>query len=121
MGKMKDLAIHVAELYQRNHPIMAFEEAFQFVCTHYDISYWMNYEDRYNIDDPVRKVMIIRTNSEEEEFEVATKIHNQLADNKDYIESRIVLNISRDRDDGSKNEVRLYIFKDATTNPEIAV
>lgn len=71
--------------------------------------------------DGLRKLIIIKTNSFEEEYEVAEKIHNQLAGNQDYVDCDIVLNMSADRCDGTENEVYLYIFDDAKTNPEIRI
>ncbi len=69
----------------------------------------------------IKKQIIIKTSSHEEEFAVAEKIHRQLAGNSDYINSRIVLNMSGDRRDGTLNEVHLSIFDDASTNIEITV
>ena len=71
--------------------------------------------------DGLRKLIIIKTNSHEEEYEVAEKIHNQLAGNPDYVECRIVLNMSSDRVDETENEVHLYIYDDAESNPEIRI
>lgn len=69
----------------------------------------------------VKKQIVIKTNSHEEELAIAEKIHRQLAGNSDYINSRIVLNMSGDRRDGTLNEVHLSIFDDASTDIEITV
>ena len=71
--------------------------------------------------DGLRKVIIIKANSHEEEWEVAKKIHEQLAGNPDYVHCNIILNMSSDRGDGTENEVHLYIFDDAESNPEIRI
>lgn len=69
----------------------------------------------------LRKTIIVKTNSHEEEWEVAQKIHEQLVGNPDYIDCRIILNMSSDRGDETENEVHLYIFDDAESNPEIRI
>jgi hypothetical protein len=69
----------------------------------------------------LRKLIIIKTNSHEEEYEVCKKIHEQLVGNQDYIDCNIVLNMSSDRVDETENEVHLYIFDDAKANPEIKI
>ena len=71
--------------------------------------------------DGLRKLIIIKTNSHEEEYKVAEKIHKQLVGNQDYIDCNIVLNMSSDRADETENEVHLYICDDAKTNPEIKI
>lgn len=69
----------------------------------------------------LRKTIIIKTNSHNEEWEVAKKIHKQLVGNEDYIENRIILSMSSEILEEVENEVRLYIFDDAKTNPEIKI
>ena len=69
----------------------------------------------------IKKLIIIKTNSHEEEYEVVKKIHEQLVGNQDYIDCRIVLNMSSDRVDETENEVHLYIYEDVETNPEIRI
>lgn len=71
--------------------------------------------------DGLRKLIIVKTNSLDEEYEVAKKIHKQLVGNQDYIDCNIVLNMSSDRADETENEVHLYICDDAKTNPEIKI
>lgn len=71
--------------------------------------------------DEIRRLIIVKIPSHEEEYHVAEKIHNQLVGNKDYIECRIVLNMSADRTDGTENEVHVYIFNDSKTDPEICI
>lgn len=73
------------------------------------------------MDNELRKMIIVKTESTEEQSNVAEKIHRQLQGNDDYVESRICLNMSEDRQDGTVNEVHVYIFKDSKTNPEIIV
>lgn len=68
-----------------------------------------------------RRVIRISTNSKEEEFKVMENIHKQLVGNQDYIDNRIVLNDSSTRNDGTENEVHLYIFNDCITRPDIKI
>lgn len=69
----------------------------------------------------LRKTIIIKTKSHEEEWEIAQKIHKQLKGNEDYIENRIILSMSKEIPYEVENEVHLYIFDDAKTNPEIKI
>lgn len=79
-------------------------------------------EDTNKLDESIRRQIIIKTQDNEEEYRIANKIHEQLAGNQDYIDSRIVLNMANDRlDDDTKNEVHLYIFNDSETDPEIKI
>lgn len=72
--------------------------------------------------DFLRRLIIVKTDSEEEEFRIANKIHEQLRGNPDYIENRIILNMSSDRlHDDTENEVHVYIFKDSESDPEIRI
>ena len=73
------------------------------------------------MEQEIKRMVIIKTQSREEEFRIADKIHNQLVGNPDYIESRICLNMSKDRDDGTENEVHLIIFNDSESEPEITI
>ena len=73
------------------------------------------------MEQEIKRMVIIKTQSREEEFRIADKIHNQLVGNPDYIESRICLNMSKDRDDGTENEVHLIIFNDSESDPEITI
>lgn len=73
------------------------------------------------MDCNIRKTIIVKTRSKNEEYAMAEKIHNQLIGNNDYIDSRIVLNMSGDRKDGTENEVHLYIFEDSQTDPVIII
>ena len=73
------------------------------------------------MEQEIKRMVIIKTQSREEEFGIADKIHNQLVGNPDYIESRICLNMSKDRDDGTENEVHLIIFNDSESDPEIKI
>ena len=69
----------------------------------------------------IRRLIRINTNSKEEEFKVMENIHKQLMGNEDYVECRIVLNDSSTRNDGTENEVHIYIFKDSISDPEIKI
>lgn len=71
--------------------------------------------------DELRKLIIVKTKSHKEEWEVAKKIHEQLLGNEDYIENRIILSMSSEIPYEVENEVHLYIFDDAKTNPEIRI
>lgn len=63
-----------------------------------------------------KRVITIRTSTEQEKLEVGTKIHNQLVGNDDYINTRILLNM-----DDDDNVVTLTIFEDSKTMPEITI
>lgn len=63
-----------------------------------------------------KRVITIRTSTEQEKLEVGTKIHNQLVGNDDYINTRILLNM-----DGNENIVTLTIIEDAKSIPEIKI
>ena len=63
-----------------------------------------------------KRVITIRTSTEQEKLEVGTKIHNQLMGNDDYINTRILLNM-----DNNENIVTLTIFEDSKTVPEIKI
>lgn len=54
--------------------------------------------------------ILIKVSSEDEKKELGDKIHGQLIDNEDYINSNIVLDL-----DGF-NLVTLYVYKECTTN-----
>lgn len=69
----------------------------------------------------IRKMIIVKTQSREEEYKVLSKIHEQLVGNQDYIDSRIVLNDSSTRRDGTENEIHLIIFNNSETDPEISI
>ena len=72
-------------------------------------------------EDKVRRTLIIKTNSHEEEFAVAEKIHKQLVGNPDYINSDICVNMSKDRNDGTENEVHVVFFEAAKSDPELKI
>lgn len=73
------------------------------------------------MDSQLRRQIIIKTASPEEEFRIAEKIHNQLVGNQDYIDCNIVLNISAYRRDDTKNEVHVYIFDESESDPIITI
>ena len=68
----------------------------------------------------VQECIIIKT-EDGKEFETMEKIHEQLVGNKDYIDSNIILNDSLTRCDGTKNEVRVYIFDECKKRPAIKI
>ena len=68
----------------------------------------------------MKECIIIKT-EEGIEFETMEKIHEQLVGNKDYIDSNIILNDSSTRCDGTKNEVRVYIFDECEKRPVIKI
>lgn len=73
------------------------------------------------MDSELKKLVVIKTDTAEEELKVATSIHEQLVGNEDYKENRIILNLSKDRDDDTENEVHLYIFNDCKSSKEIKI
>ena len=68
----------------------------------------------------MKECIIIKT-EEGREFETMEKIHEQWGGNKDYINSNIILNDSSTRCDGTKNEVRVYIFDECKNRPVIKI
>lgn len=73
------------------------------------------------LDESIRRQIIIKTHSRDEELRIGSKIHDQLVGNPDYKENRICLNLSDARDDNTENEVHLYIFTDSESDPEILI
>lgn len=73
------------------------------------------------MNEQLRRQITIKTSSQEEEFRIAEKIHEQLVGNQDYIDCNIVLNMSADRRDGTENEVHVYIFNDSGSDPTITI
>ena len=69
----------------------------------------------------LKKLILVKTNSHEEELNILDNFHGQLAGNKDYVESRIVLNDSSARADNTENEVRVYVFDDSETDINITL
>lgn len=68
----------------------------------------------------LKRKYIIQT-EEGKEYEVLEKIHNQLVGNPDYINSNIILNDSSTRNDGTVNEIHVYIFEECKNIPEIRI
>ena len=68
----------------------------------------------------VKECITIKT-EDGKEFETMEKIHEQLVGNQDYIDSNIILNDSSTRRDGTKNEVRVYIFDECKNRPVIKI
>ena len=68
----------------------------------------------------IKECITIKT-EDGKEFETMEKIHEQLVGNKDYIDSNIILNDSSTRYDGTKNEVRVYIFDECEKRPVIKI
>lgn len=73
------------------------------------------------MDDCLKKLITIVTNSPDEMYEVREKIYLQLAGNPDYCNNNIILNGSDDRLDGSINTVCVYIFKECENIPSITI
>lgn len=63
-------------------------------------------------------MIIIQLEDHATVMKVWSQIHNQLAGNPDYKDSRILLTAS---DEDTDHEVRLYFFKDRITTPIIAL
>ena len=80
----------------------------------------MSSEQNTNMEG-LKKLILVKTNSHEEELKILDNFHNQLIGNKDYIESRIVLNHSSKIISNTENEVRLYIFDDSETDVNINI
>ena len=75
----------------------------------------------FTINSEIRKLITIKTADDKTEAEVLNKIHTQLVGNEDYINNNIILNDSSTRQDGTENEVRVYIFKESKTEPQITI
>lgn len=75
------------------------------------------------ITSDVKKILIIKTSSKEDELSIGTQIHEQLRGNQDYIDSNIVLSISQSFTKGTMpdNEVHLWISKDSSICPKIKI
>ena len=75
------------------------------------------------ISSDVKKVIVIKTSSKEDELAIGTQIHNQLRGNTDYIENNIVLSISQSFEKGTmnENEVQLWIAKSSSSYPIIRI
>lgn len=69
----------------------------------------------------LKKVIHIVCDTKEAMVSTRDKIHDQLTGNSDYINNRIILNDSDDRSDRTINEVRVYIFTNSLTVPDIIV
>ena len=69
------------------------------------------------------RTIIICCDNEEEMKQLATAIHNQMVGNPDYIESKIVLHYSdeRDADNGEPNRIWLFIDHDVMHIPTEAL
>lgn len=66
------------------------------------------------MDDNVKRIISI-TCDESEKMIIATKIHEQLVGNQDYIDSNILLNCDR------LEAVDLFIFEECTEIPTITI
>ena len=107
--------------------LFGLKEAERIKISDYHLEYFGVEKDRTRkndnkLDESIRRQIIIKTQNSDEEYRIANKIHEKLAGNQDYIDSRIVLNMSADRlDDDTENEVHLYIFNDSESDPEICI
>lgn len=73
------------------------------------------------VSNTIKRTVSIQCTDEEEMCKVETLIHNQLVGNEDYINSRICLNDSRSRNDGTENEIHIVFFNDCTTDPQLLI
>lgn len=73
------------------------------------------------MDSQLRRQIIIKTATEEEEARLLEKVYSQLVGNPDFVDCSIVVNDSSTRRDGTKNEIRIYIFDEAESDPEITI
>ena len=78
------------------------------------------YEEVIYMDNNIKRLIRIETNTEEEMLTIKSRIHDQLVGNKDYIDCNIVLNGSDDRLENGY-EIHLYIFEECTYIPSIAI
>lgn len=86
------------------------------------IEYLMDYEKGSEKDDVgLRRKIIVKASDKDEESRILNKVYLQLVGNEDYIENRIILNDSSTHNDGTENEVRVYIFNDSKSDPEIKI
>lgn len=117
MGRVKELVTAAALKIEKEQSFVDFEEAMDRVCLGvHDIPYWIKFVQE---NKEIRHHIRIHCKDHDEEYEIAEKIHNVLVGNKDYIDCKIVLNMSADRRDGTENEVHVYIYKDSISNPDI--
>ena len=63
----------------------------------------------------IKRCITIDVNSEQEKMEIGKKIHEQLVNNQDYIDSNIILNIDYPL------AVHLWIFNECENIPEIHI
>ena len=80
----------------------------------------MSSEQNTNMEE-LKKLIVVKTNSREEELKILDNFHMQLVGSKDYIESKIILNDSSARADNTKNEVHVYVFNDSETDVNINI
>lgn len=66
------------------------------------------------MDEGVKRIISV-TCDESEKMAIATKIHEQLVGNQDYIDSNLLLNCDR------FEAVDLYIFEECENIPEITI
>lgn len=71
------------------------------------------------MEQELRKVIKVLVNSPEQEAVVLDNICSQLVGNQDFVDCRIVVNDSSTRNDGTENEVHVYIFNDCTSEPNL--
>lgn len=67
------------------------------------------------MEQNVKMHIKITVKDDKEQSAIGNTIHEQLRDNPDYVEDRIVLNIDAD------NEVNLYVFDDCDEVPTIII
>ena len=72
-------------------------------------------KERDIMDENLKMHITIRTADDKEQLRIANSIHHQLAGNKDYKDSNIVLYIN------TGNIVELHVFKDCENIPDIVI
>ena len=68
----------------------------------------------------VKKCIVVKAADEDQMGEIATRIHEQLVGNQDYIDSNIVLSMEPDGEE-TKNEIHVIIFNNSKTEPNITI
>lgn len=117
MGAIKDLITEAAFKMEKEQHFISFEGAMDNIMNSAnDMKDIINY--LYGAKE-VRDLIRIKCVNRDEEFYVANKIHDSLRGKEDYIDCKIVLNMSDDRTDGTDNEVHVYVFNDASSDVTI--
>lgn len=75
-------------------------------------------ERKRKMGDDLHLEVTIECDTEAEMLRIGNQIHHCLVGSPNYIDSRIVLNMSPDRDDGTINTIKLYVGKEAELEPD---